>query len=179
MKYKTYQYEIYQLREETREQNNLLFMASDQAAALGGIHLKNYQRVYTGKLESAADIQRTLDNLYKAFNVHRPKDFTGHSLSVSDVVHLGGEWWYCDPYGWKKLDGEEWNVHPMRHFTKAEWDKIPDAYKGRWEPSPLNLDRVEQGELPAEYIGKRNTIVYEDGRGTTLITEGAQFVIDE
>ena len=67
----------------------------------------------------------------------------------------------------------------MRHFTKAEWDAIPNAYKGRWEPSPLNLDRVEHGELPAEYIGRRNTVVYEDGRGTVLITEGAHFIVDE
>lgn len=66
----------------------------------------------------------------------------------------------------------------MRHYTKAEWDKIPEAYKGRWNPSAFNLERVERGELPAEYIGKRNTIVYEEGHGTVLITEGAHFVID-
>ena len=46
----------------------------------------------------------------------------------------------------------------MRHYTKAEWGKIPEAYKGRWEPTPLNLERVKSGELPAEYIGKRSTI---------------------
>ena len=67
----------------------------------------------------------------------------------------------------------------MRHYTKAEWAAIPEDYKGRWEPTPLNLERVKRGELPAEYIGKRNTMVYEEGRGTTLITEGAHFVIDK
>lgn len=67
----------------------------------------------------------------------------------------------------------------MRRYTKAEWVTIPEDYKGRWEPTPLNLERVKRGELPAEYIGKRNTMVYEEGRGTTLITEGAHFVIDE
>ena len=50
----------------------------------------------------------------------------------------------------------------MRHYTKAEWRKIPEAYKGRWEPTPLNLERVKSGELPAEYIGKRNTIVNDE-----------------
>ena len=67
----------------------------------------------------------------------------------------------------------------MRHYTKTEWRKIPEAYKGRWEPTPLNLERVKSGELPAEYIGKRNTMIYEEGRGTTLIIEDAHFVIDE
>ena len=67
----------------------------------------------------------------------------------------------------------------MRHYTKAEWRKIPEAYKGRWEPTPLNLERVKSGELPAEYIGKRNTIVNDEHHGTVLITEGAHFIIDK
>lgn len=67
----------------------------------------------------------------------------------------------------------------MRHYTKAEWRKIPEAYKGRWELTPLNLERVKSGKLPAEYIGKRNTIVNDKHHGTVLITEGAHFVIDE
>lgn len=67
----------------------------------------------------------------------------------------------------------------MRHYTKAEWGKIPEAYKGCWEPTPFNLERVKSGELPAEYIGKRNTIVNDEHHGTVLITEGAHFVIDE
>ena len=49
----------------------------------------------------------------------------------------------------------------MRHYTKAEWRKIPESYKGRWEASPYNLERVKRGELPAEYIGKRTTIVID------------------
>lgn len=171
-------YEIYQLKEDTMEQVKLRFMASDQAAALGGIHRENYQRIYIGEAKVGTDIQRALDSIYTTFNVHRPKEFTGHSLSVSDVVHLGDEWWYCDPYGWKKLDGEEWG-QILRHYTKAEWRKIPESYKGRWEASPYNLERVKRGELPAEYIGKRTTIVNDEHRGTVLITEGAHFVIDD
>ena len=66
----------------------------------------------------------------------------------------------------------------MRHYTKAEWRKITESYKGRWEASPYNLERVKRGELPAEYIGKRTTIVNDEHRGTVLITEGAHFVID-
>lgn len=101
-------YEIYQLKEDTMEQVKLRFMASDQAAALGGIHRENYQRTYTGEMKAGTDSQRALDSIYTTFNVHRPKEFTGHSLSVSDVVRLGDEWWYCDPYGWMEPNREEW-----------------------------------------------------------------------
>ena len=62
----------------------------------------------------------------------------------------------------------------MRHFSAAEWAAIPEAYKGRWEPSPWNLDSIARGKLPAEYLGRRNVIVA--GRyGTTLLTEGFHF----
>lgn len=176
-------YEIYQLKEDTMEQTKLRFMASDQAAQLGGIHRENYRRVYEGRVESRKDAQQTLDSLFRRFNIDRPAGFEGRSLSVSDIIHLADEessdWWFCDAYGWKLLSGKEWGADLMRHYTKAEWRKIPESYKGRWEASPYNLERVKQGELPAEYIGKRTTIVNDEHHGTVLITEGAHFVIDE
>lgn len=105
-------YEIYQLKEDTMEQVKLRFMASDQAAALGGIHRENYRLVYEGNVETRKDAQQTLDGLFRRFNIDRPTGFEGHSLSVSDIVRLtdgnASGWWFCDAYGWKLLDGEEW-----------------------------------------------------------------------
>jgi hypothetical protein len=105
-------YEIYQLKEDTMEQIKLRFMASDQAAQLGGIHRENYRLVYEGKAETRKDAQQTLDGLFRRFNIDRPAGFEGHSLSVSDIIHLADEessdWWFCDAYGWKLLSGKEW-----------------------------------------------------------------------
>lgn len=105
-------YEIYQLKEDTMEQTKLWFMASDQAAQLGGIHRENYRLVYEGNVETRKDAQQTLDGLFRRFNIDRPEGFEGHSLSVSDIIYLAdGEssgWWFCDAYGWKLLSGEEW-----------------------------------------------------------------------
>lgn len=70
----------------------------------------------------------------------------------------------------------------MKHYTKKEWDKMVaqcPGYFGKWEPTQFNLDRVEAGELPAEYIGRRNMLTYEPGTGTVLLTEGAHFTIEE
>ena len=81
-------YEIYQLKEDTMEQVKLRFMASDQAAALGGIHRENYRLVYEGNVETRKDAQQTLDGLFRRFNIDRPTGFEGHSLSVSDIIYL-------------------------------------------------------------------------------------------
>ena len=106
-------YEIYQLKEDTMEQVKLRFMASDQAAQLGGIHRENYRLVYEGNVETRKDAQQTLDGLFRKFNIDRPAGFEGHSLSVSDIIYLG-RWGILRlvgsamRYGWKLLSGEEW-----------------------------------------------------------------------
>ena len=43
------------------------------------------------------------DDLFYIFNMERPDDFRGHSLSVSDVVEMPDGFWYCDAFGWKEL----------------------------------------------------------------------------
>lgn len=63
----------------------------------------------------------------------------------------------------------------MKIYSKEEWAR--EQYKGRWEASPFNLDRVEAGELPAYYIGRRNVMV-GGSHGCTLLTEGVHFLVD-
>lgn len=43
----------------------------------------NYELIYVAPLENM-----DLDNIFFKFNVDHPKDFTGHSLSISDIVVL-------------------------------------------------------------------------------------------
>lgn len=64
----------------------------------------------------------------------------------------------------------------MKIYTKDEWER--KQYKGRWEASPYNLDRVEAGELHPYYIGRRNVMV--GGKyGSTLLTEGINFLVED
>jgi len=74
------------------------------------------------------------------------------------------------------------NADHMKHYTMKEWaqmERDTPNYVGRWEPSPFILDRVKAGEVPAEYIGRRNMLSYEPGKGTVLLTEGVHFTIGE
>ena len=60
---------------------------------------QNYDLVYTAPLDG----KTTLEDIYRTFNLDRPADFTGHSLSVSDIVVLTRsgkeEAHYCDSFG--------------------------------------------------------------------------------
>lgn len=58
-------------------------LTSLQEAGLA-VDRQNYDLVYTAPLDG----KTTLEDIYRTFNLDRPADFTGHSLSVSDVVVL-------------------------------------------------------------------------------------------
>ena len=64
---------------------------------------ENYELVY----EAPMTEKDNLESIYTRFNVDRPADFTGHSLSVSDIVvlHQGGKdtAHYCDRTGFSEV----------------------------------------------------------------------------
>ena len=77
-------FSIYQLKDgdETRDYR---FEPYDRLQAAGlAVDRANYALVYTAPLVPGT----SLDDIFTRFNIDHPKDFKGHSLSVSDVVVL-------------------------------------------------------------------------------------------
>lgn len=102
---------IFQLRdlESTRDHR---FLPLSQLQAVGlTVERANYEVVYTADLHYAAGkaLPELLNNIFYRFNMERPEDFHGHSLSVSDVVALkvndAVTVHYVDRYGWTELHG--------------------------------------------------------------------------
>ncbi len=80
----TDRFEIYQLTADPANAK-LLFTSYDGVHADGmTINRSNYELKYSAPLTP----DTTLDSIYVQFNINRPADFTGHSLSVSDIVVL-------------------------------------------------------------------------------------------
>ena len=81
-------YCIYQLRKDP-ELAELRFMNSHYLREHGlEPAFDHYEAVYSGSLPSDGSTEARLDDLYMKFNTAHPQDFTGHSLSVSDIVVL-------------------------------------------------------------------------------------------
>jgi len=98
-------YRLYQVKKD--KFMDFAFLSFDEAESRfgeGAVKKENYNLVYEFEMYSDEDIH--LDDIYFAFNVCIPADFKGHSLSVSDVVEYEGSFYYCDDFGWKKLDWE-------------------------------------------------------------------------
>ena len=78
------QFGIYQITARDQE-HDYRFMNLDFVKRHGmEVNRADYELVYTAPLTE----KDTLEAIYERFNIQRPTDFTGHSLSVSDVVVL-------------------------------------------------------------------------------------------
>ena len=79
-------YGIYQIKDgsggERYEFMGMDFVKEQNLQVVGA----HYEMVYSGVF-TAND---SLNSIYEQFNINHPEDFTGHSLSVSDIVVLAG-----------------------------------------------------------------------------------------
>ncbi len=97
-------YKIKQITKEAKAKKSIdyWFMDYDWAEE-HGFNIEDYIIVYEGETDET-DAHKALEGLFMNFNINRPADFKGHSLSVSDVVELDGKNYYCDSCGWKELE---------------------------------------------------------------------------
>ena len=96
-------FSIYQLK-QGNETRDFRFEPYDRLQAAGNVVDKaNYELVYSAELTTGT----SLEDIYTRFNIDHPKDFKGHSLSVSDVVvlHQNGQdtAHYVDSFGYKNV----------------------------------------------------------------------------
>ena len=107
---------IYQLKETAPRE--LFFAGSDELK--DAPDADNYKAVYTQPLYDGGSKGEVLEQAYAQFNNQRPVDFTGHSLSVSDIVAIKRgpdvSYHYCDTFGFKELE----QFKPENYLKAAE-----------------------------------------------------------
>jgi len=83
--------------------------------------ISHYEVVYTAPLPAHGSQVEALEGLYEKFNIDHPADFTGHSLSVSDIVALKVNGvvssHYVDSIGFKEIPGF---ITPENYLKNAE-----------------------------------------------------------
>ena len=111
----------------------------------------NYDLCYTAPATEPMD----LDKLYEKFNLDRPGDFGGHSLSVSDIVAIKQDgqvsYYYCDSFGFQELP----DFRKPENYLKAAELSTEDDYgmidgiinNGQKQPTVAELEeQVKRGE---------------------------------
>lgn len=124
-------YGIYQI-DQTGNGIDYLFMDMDYTQKHGiNITRKDYNLVYMDELKGGD----TLDSLFVKFNLSHPEDFTGHSMSTSDVVvfHQGvrNTIYYVDSIGFKELP-DFFGDMPVQEEKRHQFHQKDRKYR----PSP-------------------------------------------
>ena len=115
---------IYQLRKDVPAE--LRFMGLSMLRTPP--EMANYAPIYTGQLQPGTDLSveegrmQVLEEVFERFNAdEKPEGYTGHSLSVSDVIALknGGavSYHYCDSVGFRELPDF---IKPENYLRNAE-----------------------------------------------------------
>ena len=98
---------IHQLKPDVDMRMKFVGIEELERRGFGKPDMKNYKVVYDGNVGT-----NDLETIYTIFNMdERSEGFTGHSLSVSDVIELydedGTEFQYVDKFGFAKLDADQ------------------------------------------------------------------------
>lgn len=168
-------YAIYQLKYDDTTVD-LRFMNSEWLQKQGlDPQYENYELVYTGALTQDGSQIEKLEDLYRIFNVEHPQDFTGHSLSISDIVALKQagvvSYHYVDSVGYKEL------VHfrnTDNHLKNAEM-QLEDDYgmidgvinNGPKEPVKPALQKEEAKAKKPSVLAKLRKYQEEDRKAAT------------
>ena len=120
-------FSIYQIKggDETRD---FRFEPYDRLQAAGNVvDRANYELVYSAPLAPGT----SLEDIYTRFNIDHPKDFKGHSLSVSDVVVL-------------HQDGQD-----AAHFVDSVgFQEVPEFLQEQKQLTPDDLETGETVKTP-------------------------------
>lgn len=141
---------IYQLKggDETRD---LRFEPYDRLTQQGQKpDMANYDLVYEGSMADVTnnpDLRIQLEAIFRKFNLERPDDFTGHSLSVSDVVVVRDQAFYVDSFGFKPLPDFLAPAITAPEQTEAHFlDALPGRLQAitehRVSPAEDNLTKI-------------------------------------
>ena len=108
------------------------FMGFDFVENMGlSVDGQDYRIMYIGTLDQT----ETLDTLFQKFNIDKPEDFEGHSMSTSDVIIMkqNGEMkaYYVDSVGFKELP--EFVLQRANLLEISIEQETPSVYKGTLE----------------------------------------------
>ncbi len=157
-------FKLYQLK-EGEEYHGVRFETLERVK-LHGVQLNtdDYNLVYEGNLSdySGDSIEAKLEALYEEFNINRPIDFTGHSMSVSDVVVVNDDAYYCNDIGFVEFPEflkEKEMESPVVSAFRAKTEKQFEAVDGNTPTMIENQVKdfvsavFEENGVDAEIIG--------------------------
>ena len=90
-----------------------------------GFKFEDYELVYDANKQVQKNYNKKdlLEHIFEVFNIKRPSDFKGRSLSVSDIVVIENKYiYYTDSIGFKELK-ERFENTPLKSMKRGNYGK--------------------------------------------------------
>lgn len=133
----------------------------------------NYEEVYGGYVSDVSRSQGRgviLDNIYTKFNIDRPEDFRGHSLSVGDVIVLEASnvssAFYVDSFGMADITDL---------FFEVEKEKIDLS---NLSEITLTEEYDRRKDQPDDFLHIKNTVSFSNLNSSYLISRYKEFTYE-
>ena len=127
-----------------------------------------YDKVFDGEVDC-----KTLDDVYRKFNLDHPKNYHGRSLSVSDVVEvvepvseLKKGFYFCDEYSFEKVD-----FQPEKTQDMSSPDLLTVLYIKPHEPPEIKHIRPELEDMQRLVGGYIERIITFDDEVAIIANE--------
>ena len=139
-------YEIYQIP-CNEENHGRVFTNWETMEKLGmTFDFSVYEKVYEGSI-TAEEGEFLPEKLFRVLNLEHPADYKARSLSVSDIVQVGGKYYFCDSFSFREVTDE---VSPKLnlHFPAA----IIDMFEDFLEEKGVQIENAERNGDEGEAI---------------------------
>ena len=133
----------------------------------------NYEEVYGGYVSDVSRSQGRgviLDNIYTKFNIDRPEDLRGHSLSVGDVIVLEdnnvSSAFYVDSFGMADVTDLFFEVEKQ----KIDLSKLSEI--------TLTEEYDRRKDQPDDFLHIKNTVSFSNLNSSYLINRYKEFTYE-
>ena len=178
-------YGIYQLKHNS-EPDHPRFEGTESLKRMGitkdnfdAIKLENYELIYVGELSELKEETQgaTLEAIYEKFNIDRPEDYKGHSLSVSDIVvlHQNGEnsVHFVDSFGFTGLSDFMQTLKGVKE-QETEIDTfvqdVPKSESEKQESDTLD-NTLEDGNEIIDLGDEKNQVLADMKKSLEIVEE--------
>lgn len=136
---------IYQIDTE-RDSKRICFFGLDEIKKLTNsdeLDCSIYDKIYSADVDC-----NSLEDVYRMFNTDHPEDYTGRSLSVSDVVEItDGKrkgFYFCDNIGFEKIDFDTSQCRDLLAQERISVLLIQPKQKPRVVEIPNTLEAMQK-----------------------------------
>ena len=150
---------VFQIKSEL-DKNKMKFENLDFVKAKqGSVDPAIYEKVFEGNVDC-----KHLESVYAMFNsADTPITHRGHSMSVGDVIRTEDGFYYCDCFGFVKIDFDENKISQSENLIKVvviEPNKAP--YTAKIENYFKAMQRMVGGLIECTYPFEDDTVVFSN-----------------